>query len=250
MCGGSAVPRALIEGYLDDVRRADRAGLGDDRDQPGVHDRPSAEGHGRRRRGRLAGYARAASCPASNCGSPTTTARRSRGTASRSARSRCAGRGSPPRTTGVDDPDKFHDGWLRTGDVASVSPNGYVMISDRAKDVIKSGGEWVSSVDLENTLMGHPDVARGGGHRCARRAVGRTAAGVRRAQSRLAGHGRRAARAGSPNEPPSSGCRSGGRSSPRCRRPASASSTRRCCVPATPPISWRSRRWLRALPCV
>ena len=58
----------------------------------------------------------------------------------------------------VDDPEKFHDGWLRTGDVASVMPNGYVMISDRAKDVIKSGGEWVSSVDLENMLMGHPDV--------------------------------------------------------------------------------------------
>ena len=58
----------------------------------------------------------------------------------------------------VDDPEKFHDGWLRTGDVASVMPNGYVMISDRAKDVIKSGGEWVSSVDLENTIMGHPAV--------------------------------------------------------------------------------------------
>jgi fatty-acyl-CoA synthase len=58
----------------------------------------------------------------------------------------------------VDDPEKFHDGWLRTGDVAVVYPNGYVMISDRSKDVIKSGGEWVSSVDLENTLMGHPDV--------------------------------------------------------------------------------------------
>jgi fatty-acyl-CoA synthase len=58
----------------------------------------------------------------------------------------------------VDDPGKFHDGWLRTGDVASVMPNGYVMISDRAKDVIKSGGEWVSSVDLENTIMGHPAV--------------------------------------------------------------------------------------------
>jgi fatty-acyl-CoA synthase len=58
----------------------------------------------------------------------------------------------------VDDPAKFHDGWLRTGDVASVLPNGYVMISDRAKDVIKSGGEWVSSVDLENTIMGHPAV--------------------------------------------------------------------------------------------
>ncbi len=59
---------------------------------------------------------------------------------------------------GVDDPKKFHDGWLRTGDVASVTPNGYVAISDRSKDVIKSGGEWVSSVDLENTIMGHPAV--------------------------------------------------------------------------------------------
>ena len=59
----------------------------------------------------------------------------------------------------VDDPEKFHDGWLRTGDVAAVFPNGYVMISDRAKDVIKSGGEWVSSVDLENTIMGHPAIA-------------------------------------------------------------------------------------------
>ncbi len=59
---------------------------------------------------------------------------------------------------GVDDHEKFHDGWLRTGDVASVTENGYVGISDRAKDVIKSGGEWVSSVDLENTIMGHPDV--------------------------------------------------------------------------------------------
>ncbi len=55
-------------------------------------------------------------------------------------------------------PEKFHDGWLRTGDVASMEPNGFIQISDRAKDVIKSGGEWISSVDLENTLMGHPSV--------------------------------------------------------------------------------------------
>jgi fatty-acyl-CoA synthase len=55
-------------------------------------------------------------------------------------------------------PEKFDDGWLRTGDVASVTPNGFIQITDRAKDVIKSGGEWISSVDLENHLMGHPDV--------------------------------------------------------------------------------------------
>ena len=54
--------------------------------------------------------------------------------------------------------EKFHDGWLRTGDVGSMEPNGFIQISDRAKDVIKSGGEWISSVDLENALMGHPAV--------------------------------------------------------------------------------------------
>ncbi len=54
--------------------------------------------------------------------------------------------------------EKFHDGWLRTGDVGSINSKGFVQISDRAKDVIKSGGEWISSVDLENMLMGHPAV--------------------------------------------------------------------------------------------
>jgi fatty-acyl-CoA synthase len=55
-------------------------------------------------------------------------------------------------------PEKFHDGWLRTGDIASITPNGYVKITDRAKDVIKSGGEWISSVELEGRLLAHPDV--------------------------------------------------------------------------------------------
>ena len=57
-----------------------------------------------------------------------------------------------------DDPQKFHDGWLRTGDVGTVEPNGFVQITDRAKDVIKSGGEWISSVELEGELMAHPSV--------------------------------------------------------------------------------------------
>ena len=56
------------------------------------------------------------------------------------------------------DPEKFMDGWLRTGDVATVEPNGFIQITDRSKDVIKSGGEWISSVELENALMGHPSV--------------------------------------------------------------------------------------------
>jgi fatty-acyl-CoA synthase len=55
-------------------------------------------------------------------------------------------------------PEKFDEGWLRTGDVGTVDERGYVQITDRAKDVIKSGGEWISSVELENEIMGHPDV--------------------------------------------------------------------------------------------
>ncbi|HEX3002953.1 MAG TPA: long-chain fatty acid--CoA ligase [Angustibacter sp.] len=57
-----------------------------------------------------------------------------------------------------DDPAKFDDGWLRTGDVGSLTPDGYLRLTDRAKDVIKSGGEWISSVELENVLMAHPKV--------------------------------------------------------------------------------------------
>jgi acyl-CoA synthetase (AMP-forming)/AMP-acid ligase II len=51
------------------------------------------------------------------------------------------------------------DGWFDTGDVATIDPHGYMQITDRAKDVIKSGGEWISSIDLENLALGHPDVA-------------------------------------------------------------------------------------------
>jgi fatty-acyl-CoA synthase len=57
-------------------------------------------------------------------------------------------------------PDSFtEDGWLKTGDMATVTEHGYIRLVDRTKDVIKSGGEWISSVDLENEIMGHPKVA-------------------------------------------------------------------------------------------
>jgi fatty-acyl-CoA synthase len=55
-------------------------------------------------------------------------------------------------------PEKFHDGWLRTGDICSIDERGYIRISDRSKDVIKSGGEWISSVELEQALMAHDSV--------------------------------------------------------------------------------------------
>ncbi len=57
------------------------------------------------------------------------------------------------------DPDKLtEDGWFRTGDVARMTPEGYIVIVDRTKDVIKSGGEWISSVELENAIMTHPKI--------------------------------------------------------------------------------------------
>jgi acyl-CoA synthetase (AMP-forming)/AMP-acid ligase II len=54
--------------------------------------------------------------------------------------------------------ERFHDGWLRTGDVGTLDSNGFMQISDRTKDVIKSGGEWISSVELENQVMAHPQI--------------------------------------------------------------------------------------------
>lgn len=56
------------------------------------------------------------------------------------------------------DDSRFDSGWLRTGDVGRIDGEGFVTLTDRAKDVIKSGGEWISSVELENCLIGHPDV--------------------------------------------------------------------------------------------
>ncbi len=60
----------------------------------------------------------------------------------------------------VADEDRFHDGWLRTGDVGHIDRGGFLTLTDRAKDVIKSGGEWISSVQLENILIGHPRYLR------------------------------------------------------------------------------------------
>ena len=60
---------------------------------------------------------------------------------------------------GVGSSSFTHDGWFDTGDVAHIDPMGYMQITDRAKDVIKSGGEWISTIDLENLAVSHPDVA-------------------------------------------------------------------------------------------
>ncbi len=59
-------------------------------------------------------------------------------------------------------PASFQDGWFRTGDICTVDANGFIQITDRLKDVIKSGGEWISSVELENEIMAHPKVLEAG----------------------------------------------------------------------------------------
>jgi fatty-acyl-CoA synthase len=55
--------------------------------------------------------------------------------------------------------DPLRDGWFPTGDVATIDPDGFMQITDRSKDVIKSGGEWISSIDLENVAIEHPAIA-------------------------------------------------------------------------------------------
>jgi len=57
-------------------------------------------------------------------------------------------------------PEKFYDGWLVTGDVAKIDVEEYLIIADRSKDLIKSGGEWISSVDLENYIVSLPGVSQ------------------------------------------------------------------------------------------
>ena len=89
------------------------------------------------------------------CGRQRTAVGRNRH--GRTASSRTVGRGgyyNDPRSR-----QSFMDGWLRTGDVATIDAEGYIQIMDRTKDLVKSGGEWISSVDLENAIMAHPKVA-------------------------------------------------------------------------------------------
>ena len=139
--------------------------------------------------------------------------------------------------------DCFHDGWLRTGDIAAIDAHGFIRISDRAKDVIKSGGEWISSVDLEGA-DGASGRGRGRRDRQARRALAGAPAGVRRAPPGGRRVGGRAGRA--PGRPRGAGgFPTSSPSSTRCPRPASASSTRRrCAAPSrTAPWTTSARSW-------
>ena len=90
--------------------------------------------------------------------------------------------------------EKFtDDGWLKTGDVAEVEDGAFIKLVDRTKDLVKSGGEWISSVELENAIMGHPEVARGRGRRRGGRSLGRAAVRLHRATRRERARRRRSA---------------------------------------------------------
>jgi hypothetical protein len=245
-CGGSAVPKALSEGFRQD-RHADPPGVGHDRDQPHrvrVHHQVEPGRAHRRREGRPAHH------------------RRHRVVRRRDARGRPRHLEEKPwdgETSGelqvrgpwvireyYDDersPESFtDDGWLKTGDVATVDPNGYIRLVDRTKDVIKSGGEWISSVELENEIMSHPAVAEaaviGVPHpKWQERPWPAWSSGGEPA------HQGRADRVPRPPRSPSGGCPTTWSSSTPSPRPRSASSPRRTCAPSSRATSCRSRRW-------
>ena len=249
LSGGSAVPRSLIEAY---------------RDRFGV---PLVQAWGMTETGPLAAIA----VPAEPAPTPRTELdfrartgpdhRRRRGPGGRRGRAPCSpGTASSvgeleargPWVTGSyyrePSPERFDDGWLRTGDVGTIDGRGFIQLTDRMKDVIKSGGEWISSVELENAAHGPPRRAGGGRDRRPRRAVAGTPPGLRRPPGRRHGRRRPSWSASWPTRWPDGGCRSGGRSSTRSPRPASASSTRRRLRSLYGEGRWLSKRSARSDP--
>jgi fatty-acyl-CoA synthase len=155
--GGSAAPRSLVEGLERHGLHLTHAWGMTETSPLGSISRPPAGVEGEERwRYRLTQGRLAASVEARLVGPDGTEVPRD-GTAVGELEVR------GPWITGSyfrdDDPEKFHDGWLRTGDVGSITTDGFLTLTDRSKDVIKSGGEWISSVELENALMAHPAVA-------------------------------------------------------------------------------------------
>ena len=150
--GGSAVPGAPDPRLRGALRRAHRPGLGNDRDQPARRGLAAARGCRplRRRGATRCEPPRAASCRWSSFASTM------------SSGGELQVRGPWIARAYYEDPggdEKFtDDGWLRTGDVAELQGDAFIKLVDRTKDLVKSGGEWISSVELENALMAHPDV--------------------------------------------------------------------------------------------
>ena len=235
LVGGSAVPRAMIAAFEERHGLKIVPGLGHDRDVAGRLDGRASRTTSPRRddetRWDLPGDGRH---PAPVRRDPRARRRRGRAVGrrgdGRARGARPVGRG-PATTTRRSSADRWtDDGWFRTGDIVSIHPRGFIQIKDRSKDVIKSGGEWISSVELENALMAHPAVAEAAviaipDEKWAERPLGGSRAEGGRvgdAPTSCASSSRRSSRSG--------GCPSGSSSSTRSRRRASASSARRRCA--------------------
>ena len=122
------------------------------------------------------------------------------------------------------------NGFFDTGDVGTIDRYGYMQITDRSKDVIKSGGEWISSIDLENLAVGHPESGGGGRDRRAPSEMGRAAAPGHRAQGGRNRRPRRRSSASWRARSPNGGCRTTSCSSARSRTPRPARSRRPRCA--------------------
>ena len=115
------------------------------------------------------------------------------------------------------DESKFDDGWLHTGDVGRIDPLGFVTLTDRAKDVIKSGGEWISSVELENHLIGPSGGVGGRRRRVCPTSAGRNGRWPSSSSTRAPKSVRGNCGSSCATRSSVGGCRSGGRSSTRFR---------------------------------
>ena len=158
---GAGVDDPRFQGAPRDRRRPR---LGHDGDDPARHvvqsaSAPSATRHPKTQHATVPGKARR--CPFVEIRAATGSGIGAVGRRRRWVSSRCGDRGSRgSTTTSTDRDDRFTaDGWFKTGDIVTINSRGCIALTDRAKDLVKSGGEWISSVALENALMGHPKVA-------------------------------------------------------------------------------------------
>ncbi len=161
MSGGAALPRALVAAFAELGVEACQ-GWGMTETSP-VVTYNSAQARHRRADGRGAASTmrsgRGGSCSARTSAPSARTAPRRPGTAKSQGDISCRGHWIARGYFRAPESEIGDDAWFPTGDVGVIDADGYMLLTDRSKDLIKSGGEWISSIELENIAVGHPDVA-------------------------------------------------------------------------------------------